>query len=296
MALNETGFCGESSGWDDIEKFVQEQEATRQINEQARIQNEIARMASLNDTIKEHVNELCNDGTVAELCTPIINEKINQDLGAYQQEVALKANATDVYSKADADQKTKDAVDSAILEEHNAMLQVASDSIKSAVSQSKTYTDTTLGNYSTTVQMNSAIEQSATSVKQTVSETYQPKGDYVTGTNEVASLTFNSGYTSYGSDHPNKVWRFGNVVFMQGAVKPTTDKPASKDPVVFATIPPGFRPSNAFYKVCQGSGMNRWTLCVDSYGKVCWSRYGIDKNSGVPSGAWLVFSATWMIV
>ena len=46
MALNETGFYGGSSGWADIEKFVQEQEATRQINEQARIQNEIARMAS----------------------------------------------------------------------------------------------------------------------------------------------------------------------------------------------------------------------------------------------------------
>ena len=46
MALNETGFYGESSGWADIEKFIQDQEATRQINEQARIQNEIARMAS----------------------------------------------------------------------------------------------------------------------------------------------------------------------------------------------------------------------------------------------------------
>lgn len=46
MALNETGFYGESSDWADIEKFIQDQEATRQINEQARIQNEIARMAS----------------------------------------------------------------------------------------------------------------------------------------------------------------------------------------------------------------------------------------------------------
>lgn len=296
MALNETGFCGESSGWADIEKFIQDQETTRQINEQARIQNEIARMASLPDTIKEHVNELCNDGTVVELCTPVINEKINNDLSAYQHEVALKANAADVYSKADADQKTKDAIDAAILEEHNAMLQATSDSIKSAVSQSKTYADTTLGNYSTTVQMNSAIERSATSVKQTVSETYQPKGDYVTGTNEVASLTLNSGYQSYGDIYPNKVWRFGNVVFMQGAVKPTANKPASVDPVVFATIPPGFRPSNTFYQVCQGSGMNHWTLCVGSNGEVCWSRYGNDTSSAVPSGSWLVFSATWMIV
>ena len=238
-------------------------------------------MASLTDTIKEHVNELCNDGTVVELCTPAINEKIDADLGAYQHEIALKANATDVYSKADADQKTKDAIDAAILEEHNAMLQVASDSIKSAVSQSKTYADTTLGNYSTTAQMNSAIEQSATSVNQIVSETYQPKGDYVTGTNEVASITLNSGYQSYGDDYPNKVWRFGNVVFMQGAVKPTTDKSASTSPVVFATIPPGFRPSSTFYQVCQGSGMNRWTLCVGSDGEVCWSRYGSNTSSAV---------------
>lgn len=296
MALNETGFYGESSGWADIEKFIHDQEATRQINEQARIQNEIARITSLSDNVKESVNELCNNGTMVELCTPVINEKIDEELVAYQHEVALKANATDVYSKADADKKTKDAIDSAILEEHNAMLQATSDSIKSAVSQSKTYADTTLGNYSTTVQMNSAIEQSATSVKQTVSETYQPKGDYVTGTNEVASLTLNSGYLSYGDNYDNKIWRFGNVVFMQGAVTPTDDKPASTSPVLFATIPPGFRPSNSVYQICQGSGMNKWTLYVNPDGEVFWSRYGSNTSSVVPSGAWLVFSATWMIV
>ena len=114
--------------------------------------------------------------------------------------------------------------------------------------------------------------------------------------NEVASLKFKSGYESYGTNYPNKVWRFGNVCFMQGAAKPTSNKSASSSPVVFATIPNGFRPKNTVYYVCQGSGMNRWTLTVESNGNVGWSRYGTTSSSAVPSGSWLVFSATWMIV
>ena len=114
--------------------------------------------------------------------------------------------------------------------------------------------------------------------------------------NEVASLTFKSGYQSYGTNYPNKVWRFGNVVFMQGAAKPTSNKSASSSAVVFATIPNGFRPKNTVYYVCQGSGVNRWTLTVESNGNVGWSRYGTTSSSEVPSGSWLVFSATWMIV
>ena len=114
--------------------------------------------------------------------------------------------------------------------------------------------------------------------------------------NEVAPITFKSGYQSYGDNYPNKVWRFGNVCFMQGAAKPNSDKPASNSAVIFATIPSGFRPKNTVLQVCQGTGMNRWTLYVHSNGEVGWSRYGSNKSSVVPSGSWLVFSATWMIV
>lgn len=120
--------------------------------------------------------------------------------------------------------------------------------------------------------------------------------DATSSSNEVASLTFKSGYQSYGTGYPNKVWRFGNVCYMQGAAKPTADKSASTSPVVFATIPERFRPKNTVYQICQGSGMNRWMLSVDSSGNVGWSRYGTTSSSAVSSGNWLVFSATWMIV
>ena len=120
--------------------------------------------------------------------------------------------------------------------------------------------------------------------------------DATSSSNEVASLTFKSGYQSYGTNYPNKVWRFGNVCFMQGAAKPTSDKSASSSAVIFATIPKRFSPKNTVYYVCQGSGVNRWTLTVESNGDVGWSRYGTTSSSKVPSGSWLVFCATWMIV
>ena len=60
----------------------------------------------------------------------------------------------------------------------DAQMKITSDSITSTVS--KTYaTKTDLAeNYTTTVDMNSKIEQTANSIKSEVSEVYQPKGDY----------------------------------------------------------------------------------------------------------------------
>ena len=109
----------------------------------------------------------------------IQNRSFTAEDGAY---VSFYAQKLEKGNKATDWTPAPEDIDAAILKEHNAMLQVASDSITSAVSQSKTYTDTTLGSYSTTEQMNSAITQKANEITTSVSSTYQVKGDYATKT------------------------------------------------------------------------------------------------------------------
>ncbi len=62
------------------------------------------------------------------------------------------------------------------------MAKITADTAKAnaatAQSTADAVTKNLANNYTTTVGMNSAIEQSANAIKQTVSETYQVKGDY----------------------------------------------------------------------------------------------------------------------
>lgn len=76
----------------ELDKTVRENEIVRQINENRRNKNEAVRQTWEADTIKGFVDDLCDDGTVVELCTPVISDKIDEDLGAYQQEVARFAD------------------------------------------------------------------------------------------------------------------------------------------------------------------------------------------------------------
>lgn len=78
----------ERHGWEDVEKYLLDQETTRQINEQARIRNERTRQTWEESTITDYVDKLCEDGTVREICRPVIEEKIDEDLDPYKQEVA----------------------------------------------------------------------------------------------------------------------------------------------------------------------------------------------------------------
>ena len=75
------------------------------------------------------------------------------------------------------------------MKEYSACFSVSPDSVSIAVSKAVENIEATLEGYPTISNMNSAIEQKADSITQTVSETYQPKGDYVTGTSAYSQLT-----------------------------------------------------------------------------------------------------------
>ena len=91
---------------------------------------------------------------------------------------AVSTAAADATSKANAAQA-------------NAISTAAEDATtkaNAAEAAAKQDTANKLKDYSTTVQMNSAINQKADSITSTVAETYQPKGDYVTGTSAYSQL------------------------------------------------------------------------------------------------------------
>ena len=104
-------------------------------------------------------------------------------------------------------------------------------------------------------------------------------------------MTPSSGYEYYNSSYDSgKLWirRVNKLVEIRGVVKPTAQKTASTEGVQFATIPSGYRPSYQFrMAICQGSGIQKYTLAANTNGALTWARYGVASSINVPSGAWL---------
>lgn len=90
--------------------------------------------------------------------------------------------------------------------------------------------------------------------------------------------------------------KIGDMVCVSGVVTPTQILAGSSDLIEIFTLPEGYRPTLASkIFVCQGSGMNRWSLTINTLGEVCFSRYGITDFVDCPTGTWLPFTVTFMI-
>lgn len=111
------------------------------------------------------------------------------------------------------------------------------------------------------------------------------------------NLTLSSGYENYYTNSaPLEIRKIDKFVEIRGIIKPTAQKTASTSSVQFATVPSGYRPTYQFRSaICQGSGLNRWHLAVETDGKLCWSRYGTTSSIAVPSGAWMCVHITYML-
>lgn len=110
-------------------------------------------------------------------------------------------------------------------------------------------------------------------------------------------LTLSSGYEQYNANNsPLEIRKIGKFVEIRGIIKPSASKTASTSSVQFATVPSGYRPSYQFRSaICQGSGINRWHLTVETDGKLGWSRYGTTSSIDLPSGAWMSVHITYMV-
>ena len=109
-------------------------------------------------------------------------------------------------------------------------------------------------------------------------------------------VTMNSGYDYYSTTSKLYVRRIGKMVEIKGIWKPTSQQTATLDPVTFATIPSQYRPSTEIRAaICQGHGIKKWMLRVNSSGNLQWSRYGNTTSINLPSGAWMVTHITYMV-
>lgn len=115
---------------------------------------------------------------------------------------------------------------------------------------------------------------------------------------EWVDLVLDSGFNLYAGNAGNqpKYKATGNVVTIKGSVSPVNEYTSSTDKIIIASgIPERYRPPYAMPFVCQGSGMNRWTLTVETNGNITESRYGTTTATTVPTNAWLAFSVTYQV-
>ena len=120
----------------------------------------------------------------------------------------------------------------------------------------------------------------------------------VGGCTSWVNLTLDDAFALYNGTAVNQPqYRVsGNLVTVKGCVSPKTAYTSSATKVTIASgIPAEYRPDAALSFVCQGSGLNRWTLGIETNGTITISRYGITENISVPTTAWLVFHCTYSI-
>jgi hypothetical protein len=112
------------------------------------------------------------------------------------------------------------------------------------------------------------------------------------------NLTLDSAFALYNGTAANQPqYRInGNLVTVKGCVSPKEAYTSSATKVTIASgIISEVRPDAALSFICQGSGMNRWTLGIETNGTITISRYGVAENISVPTTAWLVFHCTYSI-
>ena len=109
-------------------------------------------------------------------------------------------------------------------------------------------------------------------------------------------LTIASGFEVYGTNQDPKYRVNGNIVTVTGIVKPTDTVTSNTTGVKFAgNIDAQYRPTINQQFICQGSGINRWMMSVNTDGGLYVSRYGTNNYVDMAAGTWLVFTVSYSI-
>lgn len=109
------------------------------------------------------------------------------------------------------------------------------------------------------------------------------------------SLTLGSEFAVYGSSELPRVFKMGNIVWIEGCVTPVSDISGGDTNHLICTLSEGYRPQQTFYCIMQGSTRNKWQLTIGSGGSVYFSRQRtIGSWTTCSAGSWLPFNATWI--
>lgn len=107
--------------------------------------------------------------------------------------------------------------------------------------------------------------------------------------------TLSSSFTVYNSGVPVQYRKIGNVVYIQGVIKPRSAIAGSDSGVTIFTLPEGYRPNQSLQWLCQGSSANKWLLAVHATGNVTFARYGTTSYTQATTSVWLPFTASFAV-
>lgn len=110
------------------------------------------------------------------------------------------------------------------------------------------------------------------------------------------TATLDSKFISYNENTNPKYRKIGKLVELVGAVKAKSPIAGSSTRYTIFTLPEGYRPSIEMTFICQGSGINIWTLRVTKTGDVSLERY--RNGSGyveISKNTWLPFNAMFFV-
>lgn len=129
--------------------------------------------------------------------------------------------------------------------------------------------------------------------------TVNVEGDLTVNDKPVASdewheLECGSNFKPYVTDVLPRYKRCGDIVYLEGEVKPTASITGSTTQYTICTLPEDCRPSRKVCQLCQGTGVNKWLLVVNTNGNVTFSRYGTNALANAETSVWLPFSVSFM--
>ncbi len=109
------------------------------------------------------------------------------------------------------------------------------------------------------------------------------------------ALTLDSGATAYDANRTPKVRRWGPVVALTGAAKPTAEV-AAGGTLTICTLPDGCRPAQEVTSLQQGSGDACWLLRITTAGVVTAERHrNRTGNTAMGTSEWLPLNVTFMV-
>lgn len=102
-------------------------------------------------------------------------------------------------------------------------------------------------------------------------------------------------FEPYADNTRPTVYRYGDVVSLVGACKPTQTIEAGGSKVMF-TLPEWARPPQQVVVQCQGTATRKWCLIAYDHGAVYMERYCEGStNVACYTNNWLPFAATWVV-
>ena len=115
--------------------------------------------------------------------------------------------------------------------------------------------------------------------------------------NDWVTPTLENNFEIYNSNYSFRYRRIGDVIYIQGCVKPkeaiAVGDAMSKREII--KLPSGYRPTTPLTFTCRGVGKNLFQTGVNTVGEVYVERYGTTTEDTIPVGAGLYINISFAL-